>query len=318
MRILTTALCAAAATSLVITVAAPSASAQTMPSGPPQSSFLAAKALTLVQPDLMPVGVNDWSCRSQAHPRPVVLIPGTWSNAYDSFAGIAPALKARGYCLFDFNYGQSDAAIGKIPGVDATGPVMQSAKELQTFVSTVRAKTGAVKVDLLGWSQGGIVARGFLKFYSGADPSNPAKNQVQNVVTYGATNHGTTLSGLATLAQGTGLNPVIPSTLGQAAVDQEIGSAYLTDLNAGGDTEPGITYTIIGSRADEVTTPYTRTFLTAGPGATVHNVTLQDGCPIDLSDHVSGIYSPRVMALMARGLGSSIPVLPCTPRVPAL
>ncbi|WP_446666706.1 esterase/lipase family protein [Flexivirga sp. B27] len=260
--------------------------------------------------------MNDWSCKpSAAHPNPVVLVQGTWSSRYDSFAALSPALKKQGYCVFGENLGGSDAILSKFPGVYLTGPVKDSAKQLSQEVDKVLAATGAKKVDLVGWSQGGIVARGYLKFFGGANPSIPAANKVDNVVTYGATNHGTTLSGLATVAKAFGLNPALPSTLGQAAVDQEIGSDYLNELNADGDTMPGIDYTIIGSKYDEVTTPYTRTFLTAGPGATVHNITLQDGCAIDFSDHLQLAYSPRVIQMTEKALGSNVRV-GCTLRTP--
>ncbi|CAB4924259.1 unannotated protein [freshwater metagenome] len=104
---------------------------------------------------------------------------------------------------------------------------------------------------------------------------------------------------------------------GPAAVQQVRGSEFLATLNAGGDTIPGIAYTVIATRYDEVTTPYGSTFLTAGPGATVRNITIQDGCEIDFDDHLSLSYSPRVQAYVLRALGSSV-LVPCLPRAPLL
>ena len=51
-----------------------------------------------------------------------------------------------------------------------------------------------------------------------------------------------------------------------ACVQQEAGSAFLANLNAGGDTVAGVSYTVIESRNDEVVTPYTSAFL-SGPGS---------------------------------------------------
>ena len=301
---------------LALAGGAGTASAATDPVGPQTASFYPALAYSFLNPTALPQGMNDWSCKpSAAHPNPVVLVQGTWSSRYDSFAALSPALKKQGYCVYGENLGGSSAIMSKLAGVYLTGPVMDSAGQLGQEVDKVLAATGAKKVDLVGWSQGGIVARGYLKFFGGANAANPAANKVGKVVTLGATNHGTTLSGIATLAKVFGLNPIVPSTLGQAAVDQEIGSAYLNELNAGGDTMPGIDYTIIGTRYDEVTTPYTRTFLTAGPGATVHNITLQDGCPIDFSDHLQLDYSPRSISLTERALGSNVRIS-CTLRTP--
>jgi hypothetical protein len=97
-------------------------------------------------------------------------------------------------------------------------------------------------------------------------------------------NHGTTLSGL------TGLLPYFPgiadllTTNTPALADQVAGSAFLTRLNEGGDTVPGVRYTVLATRYDEVVTPYRSQFLS---GSGVHNVLLQDLCPVDLSEHVA-------------------------------
>lgn len=58
--------------------------------------------------------------------------------------------------------------------------------------STVLAATGAEQVDLVGHSQGGLLARQYLKFNGGAAKTD-------HVVTLGATNHGTTMSGIGNL-----------------------------------------------------------------------------------------------------------------------
>lgn len=85
------------------------------------------------------------------------------------------------------------------------------------------------------------------------------------------------------------------TTFGEAGVDQLVGSDYLQRLNAEGDTVPGVNYTVVGTENDLVTTPYQSTFLEEGPGATVDNITLQDGCWIDRSGHLSMMYSPRAL-----------------------
>lgn len=55
-----------------------------------------------------------------------------------------------------------------------------------------------------------------------------------------------------------------------------------------------------------------------GPGATVHNITLQDGCPIDLSDHLSMAYSPRAIGIVKKGLDPRAANPPCVPNLPVL
>lgn len=104
--------------------------------------------------------------------------------------------------------------------------------------------------------------------------------------------------------------------IGVAGIQQVVDSELVRKLNTGGDTVPGVHYTVIGSRYDIVTTPYESTFLKAGPGATVINVTLQDGCEEDLSDHLSMSYSPRAISLVLRavgGVGGDAPIV-CAPN----
>jgi triacylglycerol esterase/lipase EstA (alpha/beta hydrolase family) len=288
--------------------------------GPPSPSFATAIGYSLlVSADADPPGANDWSCRPSAkHPRPVVLVHGTWENRYDNWASVSPSLKAAGYCVFALDYGDdANSAAGLLPALKGTSDIAQSAGELATFVDHVRSATGAGKVDIVGHSQGGMMPRQYLKFNGGA-------GKVNALISLGATNHGTTLSGIGSLADTFDLLGVAEPLLGQAAIQQVQGSSFLNTLNAGGDTVPGVAYTVIATKYDEVTTPYQSTFLTAGPGATVKNITLQNGCPIDLSDHLSMSYGPRTLHYILNALdparASTLPglVAPCVPRGPVL
>ncbi|WP_225076059.1 triacylglycerol lipase [Streptomyces sp. CoT10] len=219
-------------------------------------------------------GWNNYSCKpSAAHPRPVVLVHGTFGNSVDNWLSLAPYLKDRGYCVFSLDYGQ-------LPGVPlfyGLGPIDKSAEQLSAFVDKVLAATGAAKADLVGHSQGGMMPRYYLKFLGGAA-------KVNALVGIAPDNHGTTLSGL------TNLLPYFPgaSDLLKAATpglaDQIAGSAFLTKLNEGGDTVPGVHYTVIATKYDEVVTPWRSQYLT---GPDVRNVLLQDLCAVDLSEHVT-------------------------------
>src|SRR5258707_6706804 len=88
-----------------------------------------------------------------------------------------------------------------------------------------------------------------LKFDGGAA-------KVHTLVGLASSNHGTTLNGIFTLGS---LLPGADSFLGacQSCEEQAAGSPFLTNLNAGGDTVPGVNYTVIESENDEVGTPYT-------------------------------------------------------------
>ncbi|WP_163511484.1 lipase family alpha/beta hydrolase [Fodinicola acaciae] len=292
------------AAALVGSGAAPASASPSAPDFP--TAYLYSQANPLADPP----GANDWSCRpSAAHPRPVVLVHGTWLNKYDDFAKISPELKKAGYCVYALNYGASLNLLGLNPALRGTGDIRRSAGELSTFVDRVLAGTGASKVDIVGHSQGGLMPRQYLKFNGGAD-------RVHTLVTLGATHHGTTLDGLGTLTRQLGIVQYGWPLLGVAAEQQVVGSAFLNTLNAGGDTVPGVTYVVIATKYDEVTTPYESTFLTAGPAATVRNITLQDGCAIDASDHLSMVYSPRAIGIVEKALDASAPAPPCTVNPP--
>ncbi|MEU4089894.1 esterase/lipase family protein [Streptomyces aureus] len=219
-------------------------------------------------------GWNNYSCKpSAAHPRPVVLVHGTFGNSVDNWLALAPYLTSRGYCVFSLDYGQ----LPGVPFFNGLGPIDASAGQLQVFVDKVLSTTGAAKVDLVGHSQGGMMPRYYLKFLGGAA-------KVNALVGIAPDNHGTTLNGL------TKLLPYFPgakdllSAATPGLADQIAGSAFLTKLNAGGDTVPGVHYTVIATKYDEVVTPYQSEFLS---GSDVHNVLLQNLCGLDLSEHVA-------------------------------
>ncbi|WP_434588265.1 esterase/lipase family protein [Streptomyces sp. A5-4] len=219
-------------------------------------------------------GWNNYACQpSAAHPRPVVLVHGTFGNSVDNWLGLAPYLVKRGYCVFSLDYGQ----LPDVPFFHGLGPIDKSAEQLNVFVDKVLATTGAPKADLVGHSQGGMMPRHYLKFLGGAA-------EVNALIGIAPDNHGTTLLGL------TKLLPFFPGIEGllttktPALADQMAGSPFLTRLNQGGDTVPGVRYTVIATRYDEVVTPYRTQFL-SGPG--VRNVLLQDLCGVDLSEHVA-------------------------------
>ncbi|MFE0578769.1 esterase/lipase family protein [Streptomyces sp. NPDC058874] len=226
-------------------------------------------------------GWNNWSCKpSAAHPRPVVLVHGTFGNSWDNWLGLAPYLVHRGYCVYSLDYGQ----LPGVPLFNGLGPIDKSAEQLDVFVDKVLAATGAPKTDIIGHSQGGMMPRYYLKFLGGAQ-------KVNALVGLAPDNHGTTLLGF------TKLLPYFPgagdliSSATPGLADQIAGSAFLQKLNEGGDTVPGVKYTVIATKYDEVVTPYRSGFL---EGPNVRNVVLQDLCFLDLSEHVTIGLTDRI------------------------
>jgi triacylglycerol esterase/lipase EstA (alpha/beta hydrolase family) len=255
-----------------------------------------------------PPGANNFACRpSSAHPRPVILVHGTFGDMSDSWQALSPLLVNDGYCVFALNYG-SYAGSGVL-GIYATGDIPSSAAQLASFVNRVLSATGATQVDLVGHSQGGMMPRYYLRFLGGAA-------KVHTLVGLAPSNHGTTLGGIATLA---GYFPGADAFLGflcPACSQQIAGSSFLSRLNGGGDTVAGVHYTVIESKYDEVVTPYTSAFLS---GAEVTNTTLQSQCSLDHGEHLSMPYDHIADADILTALDPAHPQHPaCTYVAPVV
>jgi triacylglycerol esterase/lipase EstA (alpha/beta hydrolase family) len=268
---------------------------------PVSYSLPAAGAYAFTHVDQPPPGANDWTCQpTSAHPRPVVLVHGSLENMAFNWNTASPLLKNAGYCVFALNYGQEDTRLIGAPGSThpgGSGDIRQSAVELAGFVDQVLAATGASKVDILGHSQGGMMPRWYMKFEGGAA-------KVNHLVALSPSNHGSSLDGLALLP---GAPAILQLGLGEAFRQQAVGSEFMQQLNAGGDTLPGVTYTVIETRYDEVVTPYTSAFL-SGPNVT--NILLQDSCILDLADHLTTPYDSIALRYVLNALDPAHAVTP--------
>jgi triacylglycerol esterase/lipase EstA (alpha/beta hydrolase family) len=241
-------------------------------------------------------GANNFACQpSQAHPFPVVLVHGTFGDA-GNWATLSPQLADAGFCVFALNYGCQNAQ----QVICATGPIEESAGQLSGFVDQVLAATRASKVDIVGHSQGGMMPRFYMRFLGGA-------SKVHRLVGLAPSNHGTTVDGLQALAAATS-----GVTNCDACAEQLAGSAFLANLNAGGDTLPGVRYTVIETRFDEVVTPFTSAFL-SGPAVT--DILLQDSCALDTTGHVSILNDPNAAGWVRNALDANVPAPSCTPFV---
>lgn len=249
-------------------------------------------------PEEAPPGANDWTCKpSLSHPYPVVLVHGTLENMNDDWRGAAPLLADNGYCVFAFNYGGATPS----SAIQGTGSIERGAARLSEFVDLVLATTGTDKVDLVGHSQGGMLPRYYIKFLGGGA-------KVDKLVGLAPSNHGTSLDGLTKLAAALHvLEPGNQFLVGacEACVEQEQGSAFMTKLNSGEQTDPRVGYTVVATRWDEVITPYTSGFLPTGPNVT--NITVQDQCALDRSDHLEIGYDPIALTDVLNALDPAHP-----------
>jgi triacylglycerol esterase/lipase EstA (alpha/beta hydrolase family) len=244
-------------------------------------------------------GANDWFCRpSAAHPRPVVLVHGTLEAVSVNWSAMAPLLRNNGYCVFTLSYGETLLSLnGRLPGL---GDIAGSARQLSTFIDTVRFWTGSSKVDIVGHSQGGMMPNHYLKKLGGA-------SKVGTFVGLSPSNHGTTLSGITNLGQQLGILGIAEAVLGVTtpALSQQIqGSSFQTNLFAGGDTVAGPRYAVITTTKDLVVTPHTNGYLS---GPNVENITIQNQCPTDPVGHIGISYDWPAQQNVLNELGPNVP-----------
>lgn len=282
----------AVALACLVTTAAPSGAA--VPVGDVGDGI----ARTLVAPRIVP-GANDWFCRpSRQHPNPVVLVHGTLEAPALNWAAIAPTLKNAGYCVYALSYGENALSLnGRFPGL---GDIAASARQLRTFVDTVRLMTGARKVDIVGHSQGGMMPHYYIERLGGA-------SKVDKLIGLAPSNHGTTLSGLTELGEALNLLGLVNSFLGvltPSLVQQEVGSDFQRSLFGDGDTVAGPDYTVIATRHDIVVTPYTQAFL---DGPNVENILIQDQCPDDPTGHIGMSFDSPTIQNVLNELGPDVP-----------
>jgi triacylglycerol esterase/lipase EstA (alpha/beta hydrolase family) len=254
-----------------------------------------------------PAGANDYNCKGTAAKPPVILVHGTWEHQADNWTAMSPFLKNNGFCVFTFNYGGNPGDV-----FWGWGPIATSAGQLGSFIDSVLAKTGAPKVNLVGHSQGGMMPRYYIKFLGGSA-------KVDKLIGLAASNHGTTLSGLADLGKFLGLLPAIAS-IQPAAIDQTIGSSFMQQLdkctngpNADICAGDPVKYTMIETNGDQIVTPYTNAFL---KGAT--NIEVNKVCPLELSEHLGMAYSQNVAQLTLKALDPTVTKNVCVLALPYL
>ncbi|MCF4007722.1 alpha/beta fold hydrolase [Corynebacterium uropygiale] len=280
----------------------------------PQDNISAAIAHGMAAQDASPSGANE-ECTPRPGENPVVLIHGMVSTPYGSFAALAPALKAQGKCVYSFTYGRynspasGSSAMGFVPGFDGgLAPMDKSLAEVTEHIQRVKEHTGAEKVDIVGWSQGGSLATAYAKQSGGKD--------VGTVVSLAGVLRGTSMLGLANLhhefAQlGLPISQAVDLTLGASGNDLLEHSDFMTRLKDGGLEVDGVHYVSIATLFDESANPLGNDQYSSKD---YQNIVLQDGCPSDASDHLGVPYDPRSIALTQNALGGNVPV-PCTGTV---
>jgi triacylglycerol lipase len=202
---------------------------------------------------------------------PVLLVPG-YNGTPASLVVLAARLRSAGRRV-------------EVVGLPdrATGDLRASARALGAAVD----RTGAARVDLVGYSAGGIVVRLLL-----ADPARALR--ARRVVLLGAPNHGTELAGAAAALD--------PGLCTGACAQLTPGSALLAGLNRVDETPPGPRFFSIWTAADQTVTPPATARL---DGAA--NIRVQDVCPSAGLGHGGLVADPLALGLVVEALAGTLP-----------
>ena len=259
-------------------------------------------------------GVNIWDgAPDERHPVPVVLIHGTAGSAVTNWATLAPVLHNAGYRVFAPTYGVLPGArwplseLGGLRDLDT-----HSVPEVAAFVDRVLEATGAEKVDLVGHSQGGLIA--------GVVAKVARPGRVRKVVTLAAPWAGVGGDRLTWLLTVMGVRRLVGDASGMLG-DMVHGSAYLRALYEPEDTPYArdVAYTNIETRFDEFVVPHTSALLPPPPGGgyDVTNILLQHGCLLDVVDHAALPSDPRAVDFVLGALDPATAPRPrCLPSAP--
>ncbi|KAF9902650.1 hypothetical protein EC991_004707 [Linnemannia zychae] len=205
---------------------------------------------------------------------------------------MAKRLKDAGYCVYQLKYG----VLSNFATIGGISDIRDSAKELDTFISKVLSITSAQKVDLIGHSEGTVVARWYLKFLDRQSQNQESDQQqqqqqqqeqeeqreqresrVRSLVSIAPVGKGTSLQGLLAMSKVLGVFDNLAGAVQQycvACVQLLEGSDLLLELYGGDGAQgevKGVRYLNIITSRDDMVTPFTNGVMTIpdAPKATV-------------------------------------------------
>jgi len=212
----------------------------------------------------------------QSSPGPVLLVPGYGADT-GSLETLSAALQRAGRTVL----------IVSLPG-NAQGEIDVQAQTLSAAVDSALASSQATTVDLVGYSEGGLVTRDYVKRFGG-------RTKVRRVVTLGSPHHGTHLASLGAQLQ--------PSLCPTACQEMVPGSSFLKKLNGSDETPPGPTWVAIYTSDDEVVTPPT-----SGKLDGALNIKVQSICANTTVGHGGLPTTPVTVGMVLRELAPGDPV----------
>ena len=194
-----------------------------------------------------------------AHPTPVLYVHGINSRTA-AFESNARYLQDQGFWVWGYDYGDMLA-----PGFFGVGDLDAIVEDVAENVEKVLRATGSDQVDIVAHSQGALMTKMFIA-RGGAD-------KVRRVVAMGGNFHGTDFRGWAgRLGKVAARFPRLTAFFASGALQQLVGSDWLTDFSEVPDTDPSVVYTSLYSPRDNVVTPSSASALQSCDGADVANV----------------------------------------------
>jgi triacylglycerol lipase len=212
----------------------------------------------------------------QQNAGPVVLVPG-YGGSTTGLDVLATYLRGHG----------KDVTVLSLPD-GGQGDLDVQARSLGTLVDSVRQRTGAASVDVVGYSAGGVVARLWVRDHGGA-------GQARRVITLGSPHHGTDLAGLA--------GTLVPGACPVACQQLEPSSSLLAGLNSGDETPTGPSFVSVWTTHDDVVLPPDSASLQGALDFTVQSV-----CASDPVKHSGLPTDPVVERIVAAELVAGPPV----------
>jgi pimeloyl-ACP methyl ester carboxylesterase len=207
---------------------------------------------------------------AQDQPGPVLLVPGFGGDA-GGVTVLAERIRAIG----------REAIVVTLPA-DGTGDLREQAEVLDGYVAT-ELQQGALSVDVIGYSAGGVVARVWAQDHDGA-------HKARRIVTLGSPHSGTELAAAGAVAA-PGVCPVACQQLAP-------GSRLLAGLDTPVRTPPS--WLSLWTVQDQTVTPPDSARL---DGAV--NVALQSVCPDLRVDHSGLPRDPFVTKVVLAAIGAT-------------
>ncbi|MCA9771266.1 MAG: alpha/beta fold hydrolase [Myxococcales bacterium] len=178
----------------------------------PSRVSVAAAALALATLGNTQCGPAD----SDGGPVPVLFVHGFLGEFSDSFTAMRAWLTDNGW---------ADVELREMHMGNSMNCIFFSAVDVARAAERLMSDTGASRIDIVGHSLGGVVARFYIKYLGGAD-------KIRNYVSIASPQHGTSVDEI---------NPFMCVT-----TELAVGSTFLNTLNDGDETPgDGILYTSI-------------------------------------------------------------------------